>query len=226
MTSDLVALTLHEPYTAFDSVIIGHGSGLSIANIDSFSIHLYCFRMCYMHMPCLKTLFQSRPFVPITLLMSCSLTLSFKCKIVTLSSAQALSSSVQSSLSAISMWHSLLGHPSLPIFHKFLSVLSISFPKEHLCSFSYNSCNIHKSYKLPFSTPSITSSSPLEIIFSNVWTFLVASFDGFRYYVIFVDHYTKYTWLDPLRRKSDVHSTFVAFKNLIENYFTTTIPTL
>ena len=38
MTTDLVALTLHEPYTASDSVIIGDGSGLSIANIGSFSL--------------------------------------------------------------------------------------------------------------------------------------------------------------------------------------------
>ena len=38
VTSDLVALTLHEPYTASDSVNIGDGSGLSIANIDLFSL--------------------------------------------------------------------------------------------------------------------------------------------------------------------------------------------
>ena len=38
MTSDLVALTLHEPYIAFDYVIIGDGSSLSIVNIDSFSL--------------------------------------------------------------------------------------------------------------------------------------------------------------------------------------------
>ena len=37
---------------------------------------------------------------------------------------------------------------------------------------------------------------------------------------------TKYIWLYLLRRKSDVHSTFVAFKQLVENYFTTTIKTL
>ena len=36
----------------------------------------------------------------------------------------------------------------------------------------------------------------------------------------------KYIWPYPLRRKSDVHSIFVPFKQLIENYFTTTIKTL
>ena len=61
-----------------------------------------------------------------------------------LSSALALSSSVWSSLSTISMWHSRLGHSSLPIFRKFLRILSICFPKEHLCFFSCNLCHINK----------------------------------------------------------------------------------
>ena len=38
MTTDLVALAFHEPYTTSDSVIIGDGSGLSIAHIGSFSL--------------------------------------------------------------------------------------------------------------------------------------------------------------------------------------------
>ena len=124
------------------------------------------------------------------------------------------------------MWHNCLGHPSLHIFLKFLSVLNISFPDDHLCSFSCTSCNINKSHKLPFAQSSITSSSPLNVIFSDVWTSPVSSTNGFHYYVIFVNHYTKYIWVYPLRRKSDVHSTFIAFKQLVENYFTTTIKTL
>ena len=38
MIVDLVVLTLHEPYTASDSVIIVDVTGLSIANIDSFTL--------------------------------------------------------------------------------------------------------------------------------------------------------------------------------------------
>ena len=81
---------------------------------------------------------------------------------------------------------------SLPNFPKFLSVISISFPEEHLCSFSYSSCSINKSHKLPFAISNVVSSSPLDVIFSDVWTSPVSSSDGFHYYVIFVDHFTKY----------------------------------
>ena len=126
--------------------------------------------------------------------------------------ALVMSSLVQSSFSTISMWYSRLCHLSLHIFHKFLSVLNISFPKARLCSFSCKSCNINKSHKLPFAKSSITSSFHLDIIFYDVWTSPVSSFDGFHYYVIFVNHYTKYIWLYLLRRKLNVHFTFVAFK--------------
>ena len=138
--------------------------------------------------------------------------------------ALVMSSSIWSSLS-IFMWHSHLGHP-FTYFFKFLSVLNISFPDDHLCSFSCTSYNISKSHKLSFAKSSITSSSPLDVIFSDVWTSPISSFDGFNYYVIFVNHYTKYIWLYSLRRKLDVHLTFVSFKQLVENYFTTTIKTL
>ena len=201
-----------------------------------------------MCLPCLRILFQSRLFMLITLLMSYSLTLSFRYRIVTWgspwfagsvetiyylpksvplqSSSLDLSFSARSSLATISMWHYRLKHPPLKIFQKYHSALSISFPGYRLCSFSCNSCNINKNHKLPFTKSSITSSSPLDVIFSNVWTSPVSSSDGFHYYVIFVDHFTKYIWFYPLRRKSDVHSTFVVFKQLVENYFTTTIKTL
>ena len=92
--------------------------------------------------------------------------------------------------------------------------------------FSCTSCNINKSHKLPFAKLSITASSPLNIIVFDVWTSPISSSECFNYYVIFVDYYTKYIWLYPLRRKSDVHSTFVAFKKLVENYFTITIKAL
>ena len=84
------------------------------------------------------------------------------------SSALVLPSSARSSLAAISMWLNSLGHPSLLIFRNFLSVLSFFFLEKYLCSFSYSSYNMNKSHKLPFSKSSITSSSPLDLIFSNV----------------------------------------------------------
>ena len=50
----------------------------------------------------------------------------------------------------------------------------------------------NKSHKLSFFNSTITSNPPLQIIFSNVWTSLIISYDGFKYYLIFVNHFIKY----------------------------------
>ena len=98
-----------------------------------------------------------------------------------------------------SNWHHRLGHPAFPILKHviFEFQLNISSPlsKELVC----NACCCNKSHKLPFSTSSLQSSRPLEIIFSDVWTSPIHSHDGFKYYIIFVDHYTKYIWFYPLQ---------------------------
>lgn len=73
---------------------------------------------------------------------------------------------------------------------------------------------MHKSHKLPFSENTMTSTRPLELLYSDVWSTNQKSVDGFRYYVIFIDHYTKYVWLYPMVKKSDVFTIFSQFKKL------------
>jgi len=85
--------------------------------------------------------------------------------------------------------------------------------------FSCNACQCNKSHKLPFSTSTLESHAPLEIIFSDVWTALIYSIDSFKYYIVFVDHFTRYIWFYPLKRKSNVKPTFIRFKAIVENYF-------
>lgn len=38
--------------------------------------------------------------------------------------------------------------------------------------------------------------------------------------LVVIDHYTKYTWLFPLKQKSQVKEKIITFKNLVENYCT------
>jgi histone deacetylase 1/2 len=63
-------------------------------------------------------------------------------------------------------------------------------------------------------------SALLELIFSDVWgpTPLFSS-DGYRYFVIFVDVYTKYVCYYPLIAKSDVYFVFHQFQTLVEHQF-------
>ena len=74
-------------------------------------------------------------------------------------------------------------------------------------------------HKLPFATSTILSTAPLEYIYTDLWSSPVLSFDGHKYYIIFVDHFTKYIWFYHLRRKCDTKAVFIPFKALVEKHF-------
>ena len=124
------------------------------------------------------------------------------------------------------VWHHRLGHPLLSIYKHIVSTFGLELSECSNFNFNCNSCQCNKRHKLPFSTSSLVSHSPLEIMFSEVWTSAIYSVDGFKYYVIFMDHFTKYIWFYPLKQKSNVSEIFVRFKALLENYFKPKIVTL
>jgi len=95
-----------------------------------------------------------------------------------------------------------------------------------MLQFSCNACHCNKSHKLSFSTSTITSTRPLQIIFLDVWTSPILSSNGFKYYIIFVDHFIKYIWLYPLTHKSQVKDVFLRFKAITEKHFHQHIHTL
>lgn len=54
----------------------------------------------------------------------------------------------------------------------------------------------------------------------------ITSNKGFRYYIIFVDYYSRFTWIYFMTHKSEVPNIFALFKAQIENLLNTTIKTL
>ena len=52
------------------------------------------------------------------------------------------------------------------------------------------------------------------------------SVNGCRYYVIFINDFSRFTWFYPLYNKSEVFDHFVKFKLLVGNQFSTTIKQL
>ena len=53
-----------------------------------------------------------------------------------------------------------------------------------------------------------------------MWTFPIQSISGYKYYVIFIDDFSRFTWIYPMHRKYEVLTKFVKFKLLVENQFT------
>ena len=68
--------------------------------------------------------------------------------------------------------------------------------------------------------------SPFELIHSDVWMSSIVSVSGFCYYILFMDDYTRYTWIYPMHKKSKVFIHFNNFITFIFNQFSTMVKIL
>ena len=123
-------------------------------------------------------------------------------------------------------WHKRFGHPSSKIVHNVVRQFSLPYTttqKSSICP----SCSINKAHQQPFRSTSLSSTSPLNLIYIDVWgPAPCVGLDGSRYYLIFIDHYTKYMWFYHMETKSRVAKKFPQFKTLVENRFQSKIQTI
>lgn len=69
-----------------------------------------------------------------------------------------------------------------------------------------------KSSTLPFIVSESRAMAPLDSIHCDLWRpSPVISVQGFRYYVIFIDNYSRYSWIYPLKQNSGFYYVLVAF---------------
>ncbi|GJZ64027.1 ribonuclease H-like domain-containing protein [Tanacetum coccineum] len=117
-----------------------------------------------------------------------------------------------------STWHQRLGHPGDQMLRSLVSSRFISCNKEkssHIC----HACQLGKHVKLPFHSSDSIVEHCFDIIHSDLWTSPIISSSGFKYYVLFLDHFSHYLWIYPLRSKSDMFDKFLHFRNYVKNQF-------
>jgi transposase InsO family protein len=120
---------------------------------------------------------------------------------------------------SIHQWHSRLGHPAFRVITQIISKFGLPV-NSNKSDFSYSACLSSKSKQLPFSLSRTQIKSPLELIYSDVWgNSPVCSRNGNRYYISFLDAYSRYTWLFPMSHKNDALPIFIKFKKYVERYF-------
>lgn len=82
-------------------------------------------------------------------------------------------------------------------------------------------------HKLPFNKSVFLASKPLELVHNDVWgPAPITSINDFRYYLSFIDEFSKFTWVYLLQHKSDVFDVFKYFKAYIETQLNTQIKIL
>ena len=78
-------------------------------------------------------------------------------------------------------------------------------------------CLSGKMHKLTFYKSFFLASKPLELVHSDVWGLApIISTNDFRYYLVFIDEFSKFTWVYLLKNKSNALDVFKYFKAYIE----------
>lgn len=85
-------------------------------------------------------------------------------------------------------------------------------------------CKLGKMHKKLFVYVAHHYTAPLELLHMDVrGPASVFSSDGYRYYLVTVDDFTRYTWLLPLVLKSDVLGIIPSFVLKVERQFNTKV---
>ena len=122
-------------------------------------------------------------------------------------------------------WHHRLGHPC-PARLSFLvrrGLLGAVSPRSDVVC---HGCKLGKQLQRPYQSSLSRSSAPFELVHSDVWgpaPFL--SKGGNRYYVIFVDDCTRFTWIYFMHHRSQLLSHYRSFVAMVRTQFSTTIKT-
>jgi hypothetical protein len=87
-------------------------------------------------------------------------------------------------------------------------------------------CKLVKQTRLSFSLSTSKSNELFELVHSDVWgPAPITSYNGFKFFIFFIDDFSKATWLYLLRSKEEVFDYFFEFVNRIETQHNTKLKT-
>jgi hypothetical protein len=249
MTNDVGNLDATTPYSGSDKVVVGNGASLPITHTGSLSHSTSLGFISLLDVLVVPSLTKNLISISkLTADNNCSITFigsgftiqdlltgavlgTGQCKdgLYVLDRGQkAFLASLQDNnlRASLNVWHARLGHSSSRIVEILNKTGSISINSHVSSSLSRicNSCQLGKSHQLPFALNEKRSSFPLQLIHCDLWgPSPILSTSGFRYYVIFVDDHSRFTWFYPLKHKSDFYDTFLRFQKFVENQFSHSI---
>jgi hypothetical protein len=96
------------------------------------------------------------------------------------------------------LWHKRVGHHSDKI-------LKLMFKFSNIDCSNYEICKLVKQTKLLFCNSNSKSNKIFELVHSDVWgSAPVESYNGFKYFIIFINDFSKTTWIYLMKNKSKV----------------------
>jgi len=117
------------------------------------------------------------------------------------------------------LWHRRLGHlhhGALRLARELTTgIPDFSIEHDDVC----RGCALGKYTKAPFPSSETSTTGILDLIHSDVSSRMSSpSLSGFEYYVLFIDDYSRKTWIYFMKTKDEVFKRFQEFKDLVENH--------
>ena len=125
---------------------------------------------------------------------------------------------IVSSIPSLALWHARLGHTSSSRIQQLASRgLLGSVSTEN---FDCVSCQLGKQPAWSFNTSESISSDIFDLIHSDVWgPSSVSNIGGSRYFVVFVDDYSRYSWIFNMKHRSELLEVYSNFAKIVETQF-------
>ncbi|CAN0928687.1 Retrovirus-related Pol polyprotein from transposon RE1 [Linum grandiflorum] len=122
------------------------------------------------------------------------------------------------------LWHARLGYPNnirlRYMFDQKLLPDNLQFRDVHSSAHTCVHCIGGKASKLTFPLSSTIISEPFRLVHTDLWgPSPVTSRLRYRYFALFVDHATRYTWIYFLRLKSDLLIVAKEFVTMVQTQF-------
>jgi len=124
------------------------------------------------------------------------------------------------------MWYNRLSHPNSHVLSTLFKYDSLG-NKISPVSFDCTTCKLGKSKTLPFPHNASQTNNYFNIIHSDVWGISpIVSHVGYKYFVTFIDDYSRFTWVYFLWSKAKVFFVFQRFISLLKTQFSAHIKIL
>ena len=104
--------------------------------------------------------------------------------------------------------HCRLGHMTFDTMHTAFPDIMIKVDKRKLM---YGECEFGKHTRASYISKGHRSTMPFILVHSNVWTSHMVSISGMKYFVTFIDCYSRMTWVYLMRHRSEVLKCFKDF---------------
>ena len=119
-----------------------------------------------------------------------------------------------------------LGHPNDQALNSLFPKIKFVQNNTNVVDQTCTHCLYGKMHNISFPSSQFKASSSFELVDSNLWDPApVVSVNGFRYYILFVDHYSRFSWFYLLKSKSEAFDKFVHFNAMVANQFSLKIKT-